>query len=177
MEAIVNQSLGNVARLDTFFLLEMVAEDYFMHGRALVWQLICTCQFFADVVGVEYGVFRGLAQAIRSVGHDVCQRANVHAEVAIEHADASDGLWTVVIETQRAVSALDDDGLWQERLKNFLARDRARSRASAAVRRGERLMQVEVHDINTKVAGTCLAHERVHVGSIHVEQAALLMET
>ena len=41
------------------------------------------------------------------------------------------------------------------------------------MRRGESLVQVQVHDIDAEVAGPRLADERVHVGAVHVEQAAL----
>ena len=41
------------------------------------------------------------------------------------------------------------------------------------MRRGERLVQVEVHDVHAEIAGTRFADERVHVGAVHVEQATL----
>ena len=34
-------------------------------------------------------------------------------------------------------------------------------------------MQVQVHHVHAKVAGAHLAHQRIHVGAIHVEQRAL----
>ncbi len=34
-------------------------------------------------------------------------------------------------------------------------------------------MQVEVHDVDAEIAGPRLADQRVHVGAVHVEQAAL----
>ncbi len=37
-------------------------------------------------------------------------------------------------------------------------------------------MQVEVHDVDAEVAGARLGDEGVHVGSVHVEQAALAVE-
>ena len=33
-------------------------------------------------------------------------------------------------------------------------------------------MQIQVHDIDAEVAGARLAHQRVHVGAVHVEQTA-----
>src|SRR5262249_46852093 len=47
--------------------------------------------------------------------------------------------------------------------------------AAPAMRRGEGLVQVQVHEVYTEVAGTNLADVRVHVGAVHVEQAALGM--
>ena len=34
-------------------------------------------------------------------------------------------------------------------------------------------MQVQVHHVHAEVAGPHLAHQRVHVGAVHVEQRAL----
>ena len=36
-------------------------------------------------------------------------------------------------------------------------------------------VQIEVHEIHTKIAGTHLAYQGIHIGTIHVKQAALLM--
>ena len=41
------------------------------------------------------------------------------------------------------------------------------------MRRRKRLVQVQVHHVDAEVAGPHLADQRVHVGAVHVEQAAL----
>ncbi len=69
-----------------------------------------------------------------------------------------------------------DGRLGKEGLQDLLARDRAAARAAAAVRGGEGLVQIEVHDVDAEVAGAGLADERVHVGAVHVEQRALGVE-
>ena len=50
---------------------------------------------------------------------------------------------------------------------------RAGAGTAAAVRRRESLVQVQVHHVHAEVAGPYLAHQRVHVGAIHIEQRAL----
>ena len=55
----------------------------------------------------------------------------------------------------------------------MLHRHRTRTRPATAVRRRERLVQVEVHHVDAEVARPHLAHQRVHVRAVHVEQAAL----
>ena len=82
-------------------------------------------------------------------------------------------LRTVVVEAQRAVRLGDDHRRRQERLQNLLAGHRPRARTASAVRRGEGLVQVQVHHVGAEVAGTHLADQRVHVGAVHVEQRAL----
>ena len=47
--------------------------------------------------------------------------------------------------------------------------------AASPVRRAERLVQVEVDDVVSHVAGTGHAHQSIEVGSIHVHQAADLV--
>ena len=71
---------------------------------------------------------------------------------------------------------VDDDGRGQEGLENLLAGDGAGAGTASAVRRGEGLVQVEVHDVDAEVAGANLADQRVHVGAVHVEQRALVVE-
>ena len=140
-------------------------------GRRLVGQLVIAFELLADVVGVEHRVFGGLAQAVRAVGEDIGQGADEHAEVAVEHADAANGLRPVVVEAERAVGVLRDDGRGKKWLQDFFARHRPGARTAAAVRRGEGLVQVQVHDVDAEIAGARLAAERIHVGAIHVEQA------
>ena len=57
-----------------------------------------------------------------------------------------------------------------------LAGDGAGAGTASAVRSGEGFVQVEVHDVHAEVAGAGLGDEGVHVGSVHVEQAALAVE-
>ena len=51
-------------------------------------------------------------------------------------------------------------------------RDRAGARAAAAVRLGERLVQVEVDDVEAHVARAATAHDRVEVRAVVVERRA-----
>ena len=44
------------------------------------------------------------------------------------------------------------------------------------MRRGEGLVQVQVHHVRAKVARPHLAHQRVHVRAVHVQQRALRMQ-
>ena len=44
------------------------------------------------------------------------------------------------------------------------------------MRRGKRLVQVQVHHIHAEVARARHARQRVHVGAIHIQQRALRMQ-
>ncbi len=46
--------------------------------------------------------------------------------------------------------------------------NRTAAGTSAAVRRGECFVKIQVHDVKAHVSGTHNAHERVHVGAVVV---------
>ena len=100
-----------------FFSLHFVAEDHFVHGRRGIGQIVSAFESFADVVGVEHGIFRGLAQAVGTVRLNVGQRANEHSEVSVEGAHASHRLRTVVVEAERAVGFRDQRPAWAEMVR------------------------------------------------------------
>ena len=64
----------------------------------------------------------------------------------------------------------------QKWLEHLLDRHRARARTAAAVGRGEGLVQVEVHHVDAEIAGPRDAHQRVHVGAVHVQHGAFLVQ-
>ncbi len=123
-----------------------------------------------QVVGVEDGDLRRLSQPLGAERADVGVRAHEDAVVALEAAQLADRLRDVVLEVERAVVALDDLRARQVRRDPLAHRDRAGAGAAAAVRLGERLVQVEVHDVEAHVARAGDAHDRVEVGAVVVER-------
>ena len=93
VEAVVDHALAHVAGLDAIFGLELVGEDDLVEGGGLVGEIEGVGELGAEVVGVEDGVFGGLAEAVGAVGEDVGEGADEHAEVAVEHADAARRMW------------------------------------------------------------------------------------
>ena len=67
-------------------------------------------------------------------------------------------------------------GAWQERQQALADAHRPRSRSPAAVRGRERLVQVEVHDVEARLARSEAAHDRVEVGAVHVGDGARLLD-
>src|SRR3954447_14717985 len=59
----------------------------------------------------------------------------------------------------------------QERQQARSDADRARTRASAAVRRRKRLMQIDMDDVKAHVAWPHLAENRVEIGAVVVQEA------
>ncbi len=153
---------------------DAVAEDDLVQRRRLVRQLVDALQLLADVVGVEHRVFRRLPQAVGTVRQDVGQRAHVHAEVAVERAHATDAICGRLYSKPSVPSDFSTTtGVGRNGSRIFLHGHRAGARTAAAVRRGEGLVQVQVHHVDAEVAGPRLADQRVHVGAVHVEQRAL----
>src|SRR5580692_3154189 len=109
MEPVIDEPFREVHGLDAFFRLQLVAENDFMHGGRVVGKIESSFKFFADVVRVEHRIFGGLPQTVGTVGINVCEGADEHAEVSVEGAYASDRLRTVVFEAQRAIWLSDDN--------------------------------------------------------------------
>ena len=110
---------------------------------------------------------------------DVRVGAHEHAEVALEAAQPADRLGPVVVEREvrgpgpvRALLAPHHLRARQERLDAVGHRDRPGAGPAAAVRLRERLVQVEVHDVEAHVARPRDAHHRVEVGAVVVERGA-----
>src|SRR5262249_36652243 len=114
MEAVVNHALGNVHCARAILCLNFVAEYYLMHAGAGVRKIEDVFQSFADIVGIQDGVFSRLTQPVRSVRLNVGEGAHEHAEVAIEGANPTDGLRTVVVESERSVGFRNHYWLWQK---------------------------------------------------------------
>src|SRR5690606_25502207 len=119
-------------------------------------------------VGVENGVTAYLTQAVAAQGTDVGVRPHQVAEVAVEAAHAADRIGKVELEEVLLVPLAHYRGR-QEVAQMLLHADRSGSRSAAAVRGSERLVEVEVHDVEAHVTGTHTTHDGVEVRTVVVE--------
>ena len=179
MEAVIDEALGKVAGLHALGGLAVITKDHFVHAGALIGQLKVRFQLVADVVRVHQRIDGGVAEAGSTVGQDVSECTNEHAEVAVESADAADGLGAVVIEMPGGMigraNVLEDRNR-EERFQVLLDGNGTAAGAAAAVGRAEGLVQIQVHDIDTEIAGAAEANQRVHVRAIHVKHGAFGMQ-
>ena len=174
MIAAVDQALGDVHRRHAVLLLGRVVEDDLVQAVLREGQVVDPLQARLDVVGVED---RRLGRSLELVPHGarVGQRPHQDGEVAEEGLEASDG--ERQIGTERvAVSLLTDARRGQEGLQSLAHHDGARAGTSAAVRRGEGLVDVEVHHVDPHLGDVHVAHQGVHVGAVTVDQSALLVD-
>jgi hypothetical protein len=92
-----------------FTFLARVAENDFVHRGEIIGEIEIRLEIFANVIGVEHGVFGGLADTW-SVSQRVSQRAQQHAEISGEGAHASYGFRAIMIECVGAVRLLTTTG-------------------------------------------------------------------
>ncbi len=149
-----------------------------MLARPVERDVECTRQAMLQVVRREDRVIADLAQPGATVGPDVRVGADEDAGVADEAAQPSDRGRSLVrpLEAERAVVVAQDARRRQVRDQPLPHPDRTGARAAAAMRRRERLVDVEVHDVEAGLARLEPAEDRVEVGAVHVGQRAGLVD-
>ena len=174
MEAVIDEALGNVTGPNAFGGLAIVAENTFVHGRRFVGDFVMRFEQRSQIVGVEERVHGGLAETVGTVGHDIGKSADEDAEVAVEGFDAADGLGQIVIPAPEIAVAFETRA-GKERRKFLDTSDRTGTGTAAAMRGGKCFMQVEVHDVDAEIARARDANESVHVGAVHIDEAAFVV--
>ncbi|KAI6775833.1 hypothetical protein HG530_002591 [Fusarium avenaceum] len=161
VEAVVCQSLGNVGNLDTGGLLEgSDVKDELETGH--------------DVVGVEEGGTSLLGKAVATHHEDVgvADRENRGA------APRSGADWSNGSAVTLATNALRVNLRMarEVRGKVRLDSDRANTGATTTVGNTEGLVEVEMADISADVTGAAETNLGVHVGTVHVDETAMLVD-
>ena len=177
MEAEVEQALGDVERGGTLLALagavvDEPVEDELVLADAGDGQFVGVAQQLLDVVGVECSDGAYLAHVLTADGEQPGVGAQDDAEVAHVGANATSRLLGVNGSTSQHVNTLGAASrgarclvvlltlrmrIGQAVLEEGCDADGSAAGASAAVGRGERLVEVEVHDVETHVARADLA--------------------
>ena len=131
-----------------------------------------------QVVGREDRVVADLGEPRPAVGADVRVRAHEDAGVADEAAQPPDRgrALPLQLEPEGAVVAAEDARRGEERDQPVADADRSGAGAAAAVGRAERLVDIEVHDVEAGLAGLEAAQDRVQVRAVHVRERARLVD-
>ena len=175
MEAVVHQPLRDVERAGPVLLLEAArGEHELVHAEAVEGQVIRVLEAGEQVVGVQHGGLRHLPQ-LRPVRADERVRANEDAERPVEPAHPADRLRAVVVEAV-GIAVTDDRRRGQVRLDPARDRDRPAAGAAAAVRLRERLVQVDVDDVEAHVARPRDPADGVQVRAVVVHERAHAVE-
>jgi hypothetical protein len=141
-----------------------LSEDALVRDQAVaagVERLVVRRQALGDVVGIEQGDLGGLAQA------GAAHQRDVHPADRQDRGRAEAG------RGHHAHFAVATEGARQERSEVRLDRARADTRAAAAVRDAEGLVQVEVRHVRAPLTGLGHADQGVHVGAVGVHLAAV----
>ena len=171
MEAVIDQPLGDIvdgntarnperARIDNAFMRDAALGVAVQHRKMGI-------EFGRDVVGVEDRDFGRAGQAF--AGHH-------------QNVDIGDGQDRRRAERRRRhrpdrprLGAVARGVARQERRQMRFDADRPHSRAAAAMRNAERLVQVEMADIGAVIAGPRQPDLRVHVGAVEIDLSAMAM--
>ena len=156
--------------------MEQVSDihDELMHACSIVSHGIDVVQLLPQVVCIQHCVGGRFRNALLAKGHDIGQGPDDDQEVSVEHLDSAHGL--VCNGVMISVLVLADAITRQEVLQEVLASYRAAARSSAAVGRGECLVQVDVNAVESHVAGAYNAHDSIQVRAVVVAQAACLVD-
>src|SRR3981189_3859017 len=106
---------------------------------------------FADVVGVEHRILRGLPDA-RAVRKDISEGAHQHAEISGERFYATDGIRPHRLEAKPAAFLFHKDRNGTKRLQDFLHCHWARARTASAVGSRKCFVQIQMHYVYAKIA-------------------------
>src|SRR3954452_1134067 len=187
VEAVVEQALGEIERLEPEVLLhrragehELVHADAVVGGGEVLGHALLL-EPREQVVGVQHRGLRRLLEAVAAERQDVGVAAHEDAVVALEAAQAADRLRPVVVEVEAravAVAVLSPDDLraHQVGLDAVGDRDRAGAGTAAAVGLREGLVQVVVDDVEAHVARARTPHDGVEVRAVVVERGAHLVD-
>ena len=180
VETLVEQRLRKVEGGRALLLLLRGAENELVHRRPVVRDVVCRPKERQEVVGGKDRVASRFHQALLTERLHIGVCTNQDAKVPETLLDRADGLpqpggRTVLarrVVVIRAVGLAHDPRLRQERTEMRFHAERTRARPARAVRRRERLVDVDVDAVEAEIAGTRDAEKRVHVGAIAVHERA-----
>ncbi len=148
-----------------------------MHASAIVRQRIDILQLGHQVISIQDGVLRDLAQPVEPVHTNIGVGTHHHSKVTEEGFNPANALSRINRAIKRRsfiISGLDniDDRSGQEIYQGGSHSDRAGSRPTTSVGGRESLVQIVMQHIESQVPRARDAQQRIHIGAIPVNQAA-----
>ncbi len=136
-------------------------------------QEIIVLKAFLYIVGIEGCQRAYLHKSFRTKRQDIAQRTCLHCEIAKRgrnRAKRCGGIFQPVNGSPSGIGGFDHTGIGQELFETGTHPYRAGTRAATSVRCREGFMQVDMHNIEAHVAGTCHAEHRVKVSPVVIHQ-------
>ena len=147
-----------------------------MLAQSVDGQAVHILELLLDVVGVKRSERADHLDVLSTERKDVAIGTQHHAEIAEERTDRTERFLKVAtFHAERILAVEHHTRCRQELLESFAHADRTTTGTAAAVRCGERLVQVDVHHVESHITGTAYAEHRVEVGSVVVHQSAAFM--
>ena len=133
-----------------------------------------------DIVGVQHGIFRHLAQAICAMRHDVGQSAGEHAHLAVEgdHAAKAGPVMLAsrfLFDQPIMIFILIDERQRRIRGQCFGQDNGPGTRPPATMWGRKCLVQVDVHGVNAQIAGAHTTNNRVEIRAVAIHIATRRM--
>ena len=119
MITFVDHRLGEIERGDTRTIQETVVEQRLVHAGARKRRAHHILERSKNVVGRKNGIFRRLADAIRTMAQHIGERPHKHAHLTVEGAHAAEGrtgfkIFTVFDVAETGI-VVDQQRQWRER--------------------------------------------------------------
>src|ERR1041385_7022081 len=99
MKTVVDKTLRNVQRMNSFARLFLVSEHYLVHRWTVEGLLEVCCQTIGDIASVQDCSLSGFTQAVMTMSQCVRQGAQHHSIVAIERLNSTNRSRLIVIES------------------------------------------------------------------------------
>ena len=122
-----------------------------------------------QIVGIQYGVLGNAFQPIGPLAADVAVGPEEDAGIAEKGPHAPDGLGPVMVEEVGPVGVAADERRGQVGHQVVADGDGPCTWAAAAVRAGEGLVRIVMHQVHAHVARSNDSKDRVHVGPVEIK--------
>merc|ERR1719223_1079471 len=168
MEAVVNESLGDVLLGYTVFLEFRAVEDELVSNSASlssVAHLVVTIELVGHVVRVQDSLDGGLSET----------RLSGHFDIGVrDWDDACISVWSACNGSSLPSGNWNFTVTWDEWLQMLLESNGSDTWSTTTVRNGEGLMQVQVTNIGTNGSWRGQTQLGIHVGTIHIDLSTVV---
>ena len=178
---LVDHGFSKIERGDACVLEPLIIKQRFVHaGLVAKRQRQHIGKAGLDVIGVQNSIFRRLTDAIGPVGQHVGQRPHEHAHLALERRHAAERFQALasllgVFHQHGFLANHAHERHWREGRQALGQHHRTRTGTAATVRGREGFVQVDVHRVDTKIAGAHFARDGVVVRAVAIKIAARIV--
>ena len=174
METVIQQPFGHIERGDSGRLVFQSVKDKLMLAAGVNRKFEAVFQFLFDIIGIQSSQRTYLLYVLPPQSQDIGVSTHQHAEVTHKSRDASG---SGIITFNGVMSVLLAHYLRIRQIFDQMCCDSYRSgaRATATVRCGEGLVQIQVQDVKSHISRPGHTHKRIHIGPVVIEQSSTIV--